>query len=182
MIQENICVVDCETGGTSTDYSLLQISLVKIDLMSGEMSEPCSIDICPKNILCNPEAMGVNGIDIRTWDGVTYDKADSIIRTWMRDNFGDGPITFCAWNVPFDLKFVQKYLPRTFKRFHYKSLDALSYGWELYVNGEIAKPVLALALNHFRIENDAPHTAEGDTVATAKFVYAYLKSVRVKPE
>jgi hypothetical protein len=119
--------LDIESSGTdATTDALLSIGCVRLSDM-----QPFYAEIRHEKLFVTPEAMRVNGVDItKVDDGArsTPPEVDDQLSTWLRESsYYDGkryrgiPM---GLNVgTFDMRFVQKWLPITFRQFGYRSLD-----------------------------------------------------------
>ena len=119
----------------SKKYALIQIGLATMDV--GERPEPVvfkpetlhtyTSDIGYDTWNSQPQAMEVNKFTPeRIRAGPRADKVDEAACAWLDANVGPGKRNLHAvgWNVgAFDLPFVTEYLPKTFNRFSYRSVD-----------------------------------------------------------
>ena len=182
MLNIKIVVCDTETGGLTSNCSLLSASFVIVDTTELAIVDELHMNLGPNdgNFTVNPKALAINNIDLTLHDYVSYEGASTQLFNFLDKHFdmknGEQPY-FCAHNTSFDRSFVDEYLIG--HRFHWRMIDTQSFVWELYLNNRIAQPYLSYGLSHFGIINEAPHTCEGDALATAEFLINYLKEKQV---
>lgn len=167
-----VVVCDTETGGLNPRYSLLTAAFILVDLNEGKIIDSIDFQFEPEEFILNADAMEVNKLDVRDWNGCTYQDGDSQLKTWLRKHFVSEKAIFCAHNAMFDMSFVQAYLPRSAKQFSFRLLDTTSFGLLFTKQGLIASPSLNCMLEYFNIKQDESkrHTALHDAELTADLI------------
>ena len=120
----NIVGLDIETTGLDPDkHQILSIGACTI----GENGDPKDIfyrKIEHNDYLISPQAMRVNGIDIRLWFGKDMVTTISNFSEWLISQYGSTePIHALGYNVgSFDVQFLKRQY-RDLYPFHYRSID-----------------------------------------------------------
>lgn len=168
-------VVDTETGGLDPDrHSLLQVGAVWLEV-GGKLGEQFNVNITRSDYVVTSEALAVNKIDLSKHQGMDVWQAyEAFVK------FLDLPdcrckkqekIILAGNNVHFDAAFLKCWLDPWFSEmpFSHRYLDLTSLVYQKYITGEWTETMsLAGVLAFYGLNNDAPHTALGDAVATAK--------------
>lgn len=99
----DLCWVDVETGGLDPRNSaLLEIGCIR-ETWEGKIKEELSLRIAPyPGLELHPQALAINHIDLRTWDGLPEDRA---LLTFSHISEG----AWCAgYHVVFDILFLME--------------------------------------------------------------------------
>jgi DNA polymerase III epsilon subunit-like protein len=172
--------VDCETGGLDAQNSaLLQLAFVVWE--DGIVSDPWALDIQPSYLEVSDAALAVNQIDLATHTQHALcrrDARDQIIRYLVAERETHGRPMLAGHNVGFDRRFLEKLLydypvaegERVHELVHHRTVDTMAIVPFLVHAGiiDLEGGSLEQVLAHFKIENEAPHTAFGDAHATAR--------------
>lgn len=174
-------VLDTETGGLNPETDAL-LSVGLVDWRDGDVLRQEEILIDAESLVCSPQALAVNGIDLDLHHGYSVTRAEAAER--IRD--------FCApmgrpWiaghNVQFDIGFVRRLfapdvLRKTFSHRVMDTMQVLGYlGHAGLIPVELAK--LDQAMAHFGITmpEGKRHTALADALATAELYSRLLKVI-----
>ena len=184
----DIISLDLETSGVDIHEStILSIACVRLSDHKSFYA-----DIRHKSLGVTPEAMRVNGIDIKTVDDAArrpISKVDLEFREWLRsDPFYQEGKTYTlipmGMNVgTFDMKFVRMYLPKSAALFGYRSIDlnALAFAEAVRRNVEFklvkeAAKVLGTTVAHENVPELGPHHALWDAYSNIG-VFSYLTHI-----
>lgn len=186
-----LLVIDTETGGLDPSrYSILSLGAVVWE--GGALGETFEVFVAEPDPAVEPEAMGVNGIDL-AWlkeHGAAPREAVGLFQLFVERNFGGegrgGKIQLAGHNVSFDVGFLKRLYRLAGSGydevFSHRLLDTASVINFLIVAGRLppGRTGLGPALKHFGIEVEAGrrHTALGDALATARLLNKTVELVR----
>lgn len=143
---------DLETSGTDPAvHGILQVALVMKDNGNYFMRRVK----LPEDVTFTYEAQRVNGIDTATAynGGDDIRKVDEELLDFIEKNVPGGLISPVGFNVAgFDMQFVKRWLPRSYERFSYHTVD---------LNAPIVVLAKALDLNENELKTRAKGYAEG---------------------
>jgi len=182
--------IDTETGGLTTDYSLLTVAAAVTDKEFNVLNTLCFGLRPATHYVTHPEAMHVNNIDLseHARTALYTDTARAQFRAFLTAGAAAAPrrrLIPAGHNVAFDLNFVWAQLMP-------ESDWKQTCGYPVYDTAIIARflasagliPATAFSLmamrNLFKIETGSAHNAENDVLATievAKHFNAILKGL-----
>jgi oligoribonuclease (3'-5' exoribonuclease) len=177
-----LAFIDTETGGLTTDTSLLDVAVVITDDKLMEIDH-FSMKVRPVDSMyrVHPRALEVNGINLVAHERLAkqYNVAAEALIAFLEQHNNKGKLFVPAgWNVQFDEKFVRAYLLRgelwdTY--FTYRHLDGQSALKFLQVQGKMPDHLgsLASCAKHFGLSEQA-HTALADCYCTIEVVRKLL--------
>jgi DNA polymerase III epsilon subunit-like protein len=152
-----VIALDTETGGLDPRvHSLLEVGVVEV-LPGLRAGRQFTVSVVEPQMVVTPEAMRVNGIDLRGWRGLLPEHAAAAIVAQLRSWWGrpEAPfqaigvaaepervaVTVVGWNVDFDVDFLRR-LP----------VDAVLAPWRI----DHRKVDVASIFNGPRIAGDDP--------------------------
>ena len=158
----DVISLDLETSGSEVDrHTILSVGCVRLSDMTSFYSE-----VRHESFEVSPEASRIHRIDLTTRDDKKLPKmaqVDENLRTWLKGSkfFKEGKrfsLIPMGMNVAaFDMKFVQKYLPKSAALFGRRSMDlnavlfvdALMHGHKFETTKKAAKTLgHSFALHH----------------------------------
>jgi DNA polymerase III epsilon subunit-like protein len=182
----NLLFIDSETGGLSTEkHSVLTVAMIA--MRDGVIIGEKEWDIRQPPLSCDPQALAINGVDIRK-PGLTHkefqDSYWESLNEWFFKEGYDPEIRprIAGHNVGFDLRFLRKALEDRSYGFVYDwTIDTMQLAKSMAKNGIISPENFKLTTlcNAFKLElakNETYHSALGDVRQTVK-LYEKLKSV-----
>jgi DNA polymerase III alpha subunit (gram-positive type) len=171
--------MDCETGGLTTDYSLLTLAAVVADkdfnpLRGGNSADTLSLEIRHSKYVVSPEALTINKIDLvhHSARGLELEQAQHKFKAFLsaaRDMCGDRLIPV-GHNLSFDLNFVwAQLMPNdTWRRYcHYHTMDTMVAA-RFYKSAGVIEGGCSLVelCALFEVDASGAHNAMADTKAT----------------
>ncbi len=167
---KKILFIDTETGGLDPKkHSLLSIGLVCWD--NGKITKSKEIFIKENNYIVTPDALEINKINVSNLNeiGITKEEADFQIKHFISCNFGRKEIIIGGHNTHFDMNFLKENNLDNFK-YNYRYIDTASILNFFYFLGLTKKNLsnLKIACEAFKINNENPHSALSDAIATAE--------------
>lgn len=174
---------DCETGGLSTDCSLLTYYGVCLDNNFNLHSE---IDLAIKapggKYTTEAQAMGVNKINLVTHDQKSFEFQEATRRFWnFLNQIPDNKPHLCGQNVEFDNQFMEKNFPGSRQRFSKYSVDTASLAIVLTHMGKLPKnetPSLEFLARWYKIDAKQAHSAKDDTWTTVAVFKSMLEDLK----
>jgi DNA polymerase III epsilon subunit-like protein len=179
-----VVVIDTETGGVDPyAHSLLSVALVSLN-----GARQLDFFVREPQIQSVPEAMAVNGIDLREVEskGLSPAEACDALEGFLREERARGggraPL-LAGHNIAFDIAFLKR-LYRLAGRsaegvFSHRSLDTHTLMWTLAAMGALPAEACGSdgAFAHYRVEPPPAlrHTALGDAVATRALLLEALE-------
>lgn len=181
-------VFDTETGGLSTDCSLLTAYFVVLNEKL-EVQETLSLVLRPENgaYIVDASALDVNKINLIEHDkvAVPYTRGAQLLLDLLARYTLDGnKLTPIGWNIiSFDLPFIHAYLvdKKTWERYcSYHIVDLCSSAKFLQIAGVLPKGRLRLkdVADFFGLDTSMLHTAKQDTVLTIEVGRKLVELVR----
>ena len=159
-----LVVVDCETNGLFGDVRIL--SLAMVELRNGIAADSKLWLVNPGNVPMDPGAIAVNGLTADLLeDAAPFDALVDEVTEWLVAPEGD-TLTLIGHKVSFDAhKLASEYrrLGLTLPSLQLLDTSQLAEAARLHPERKSLESLLT-ALN---LTNSAPHTALGDTLATA---------------
>lgn len=177
--------LDCETGGVTTDKSLLTVCFIVYDERFNRL-DTLNLAIKPDDgeYRVTAEALKINHIDLATHDqtAITQSKAGGALREFLKKHSEDGKVKLIpvGHNVYFDLVFIWDNLlgKLEFQKYtSYRILDTGVVGQFLKTCGFIPDSVsgsLQSFVKHYGGQVIDAHTAEGDTLMTVDVLVAMI--------
>jgi DNA polymerase III epsilon subunit-like protein len=172
-----VLVVDTETGGLDPKkHSLLSIGAVWLE-EGGTLGKRFRVNITYPEYIVTSEALTINKIDLTQHSGIREYKAFEEFVKFLDlptcDCGNKEKIVLAGNNVHFDASFLRAWLSPWFGPelpfFSHRYLDLTTLIYQKYFSGEWKETLnLQGVLDHYGLTNEAPHTALGDAVATAK--------------
>ncbi len=168
---------DMETGGITTDYSLLTAYFAVLDEGFNIITE-LELAMKPRDgrYFISAGALRVNNINLVEHDKVAITYEDAATKLYNLLNFVCGPtktkLVPIGHNVFFDEEFVYSYLitKKNWQQFvSYRRLDTQVIAQYKKMKGELPEAVsgsLESLAKHYDVVNPAPHTGKGDTLTT----------------
>jgi DNA polymerase III alpha subunit (gram-positive type) len=168
---------DCESGGVTTDMSLLTVYFQVLDDKFNVLDE-LALAVKPNDgkYLVNAEAMQVNKINLIDHDrvAITYSKAGQELRNFLLKNslLRKSKLIPIGKNVDFDISFVTTHLlgKNTWNEFvSYRVLEVTTIALVEQMKGTLPPGSISLSalVEHFNIKVDGKlHEADYDTKAT----------------
>lgn len=169
-------VLDTETGGLTTDYSLLSVAGIILD-DNLDVKEDFHFLVAPlhkDDYSCTEEALQVNGIDL----GWHYDNA----YTYQSGQFQIGCVLAqyatqyipIGWNVDFDISFIRAYLPVVARSLHYRKLDVNSVARFMNIKYGTNMGSLVNWAEYFKLDASKAHDALVDCYLTLGVLKGFL--------
>lgn len=182
---------DTETGGLTTDYSLLTVSAIIADrdfnIVTIHGLDPgLYLRLRYPQYNTQPRAMEINGIKLAEHDEHGFSVAESreMLLAFVHEArrvTGDNKLIPAGHNVPFDVQFVQHYLiPQTewHKHFAPPSLDTCAIARFFKSCGLIQGSCkLGELCRSFGIDIGTAHNAEADSLASLRLAKAFRNSM-----
>ena len=153
--------VDTETGGITTDYSLLTLGVAftnhHYEVLSQRLFNFKLLDV-----KVTPYALRLNKIDVSQVDQNTdtYHDAGEYIDALVKEFEMSGPVILAGWNVQFDAKFLSEYVGN---KLPYRMLDVQSVYRFLFPKQNAS---LQKAAEYLGISIVPDHNAMTDTLVT----------------
>jgi DNA polymerase III epsilon subunit-like protein len=179
---------DCESGGTTRDFSLLSAYFVVLDDDLQSTYGELDMLIKPNNgqYVVAGEALGVNGINLVEHDkvAITEGKASTLLYEFLQKMSPDGPkLIPLGHNVAFDCEFIKEKLTKNFNQFvSYRCADTASFIQCLKISGHIPydqSGSLGEVAKYLGVVPNGPlHTAKTDTWVTIDVMRALVKLIK----
>lgn len=186
------CFMDVETGGLSTDESLLTLSMLITDENLEPLYNQLNLFIKPNDGVyrVKAQALGVNNIDLKEHDKIAINEGEASWQIFKylnryhedRKDKKRQLLIPVGWNVQFDVGFVRKLLesqivdlpdnPIWSSHFSYHTLDVQVIGHYLKMIG-VLPSTLGGKQNDYGRYFEMPeqdHTAAGDTRMTLEIL------------
>lgn len=187
----DVVSLDLETSGLDFEkHTILSIGCVRLSDMQNLYTE-----VRHKNLIVDPAAMKVNGIDITKVDDakrIPINFLDSMLRGWLKsDKFYKEGKTYTlipmGLNVgSFDMKFVHKYLPKSAALFGYRSIDLNTLVFEEAIRRDVdfkyvkeAAKTLGMTYAHEHVPDLGPHNALWDAYSNIG-MFNYLTNMKAE--
>jgi DNA polymerase III epsilon subunit-like protein len=177
--------MDIETGGVTSDKSLLTAYFVVIDEDLKTVYGELDLKIKPSDGVYNvtAEALEVNKIDLIQHDkeAVTEDKAATMLYEFLDKHAPSGTIklTPLGHNVAFDINFIKERLTKNFNKFvSYRVLDTSSVCQFLKLTGKVSRDLegsLEKLAAYFGISLNTLHNAKDDTWLVVEILKRMVK-------
>jgi DNA polymerase III epsilon subunit-like protein len=190
--------IDAETGGLDTDHNLLTLSAIVTDKdfhivpVSVPWQAPDDVPGClylqikSDQYIVSPGALSVNKIDLvqHTENGISLAEAQQRFKYFVTAGLaatGKNRLIPAGHNVPFDVKFVWKFLmPENVWGgvCTHPSLDTAVIARFLNAAGRISGGCSLVTLRgRFGIETGSAHNAEVDNLATIELAKQFISMV-----
>lgn len=181
--------IDAETGGLTTDTSLLSISFILTDSNFKILEDIYSL-LYPldKKFVVTSQALEINKIDLKDVikDGIEYSKfmQENLIPILRRYGPGVVPV---GYNLNLDLNFIYRYLlsKEDFEKYcTHRSLDIASYIRFQNLVGEIkVYGGLENVTKYYKIANTGSfHNARNDNLLTLELTKLLVEKAKNKKE
>jgi DNA polymerase III alpha subunit (gram-positive type) len=185
---EKIIAFDCETGGITTDMSMLTAYFAilnnKLDLID-ELDLACKPND-DKPYVVTAEGLEINGINLvqHNKSSITYGAAGKKIRELTMKHSDNGKVKLIplGHNVHFDIGFITEHLlsSKNWNQFvSYRVLDTQVVARHLQIKGSMPDDIsisLGNLINHLNIQVPGrQHEAKYDTLATIEIYKRLLK-------
>ena len=161
---EKILSVDIETSSSEMDGTLLSIGLIKVS--TGERFY--RLAKFRNGLFVKPESMRVNGITLDQLDDKnlpTLQQMDKEIAEWLdKDGEGDKWVPMGRGIGYFDMKFIERDLPRTFGRLTRRVFDLTGFTFGLsQITGKPFEEIRSAALDYATkmMQEDPLHLYQG---------------------
>lgn len=170
-----LLVLDTETGGLTSDYSLLTFHGMLVDQNYNVVSE-LSLKVKPSDGIYKvcAGALNVNKINLVEHDkgAIPYAEAGMQIKNWIWSHAAGSTIVPCGQNVQGDISIIKKHLlPDWDKYVSHRFIDTLPISMFLKFNNKIPSNTrcsLSSLVKHYGIDisEDSLHDARMDCYAT----------------
>jgi DNA polymerase III alpha subunit (gram-positive type) len=190
---ERYIAFDCETGGLTSDCSLLTAYFVILEADLTTIVGELDLKIKPdagKPYVVSGEALGINGINLTEHDKTALPQtaAATAFYNFLNEHNRDGRMKFIpvGHNVVFDEEFLKGRLLSAAnwnKYISYRRMDTGVVAQYLKLTGHLPKDIsgslgsLATALG---VNLTNAHNAKADTIATVKVLRKMIKMMEKK--
>jgi exonuclease I len=181
--------IDTETGGLTTDYSLLTVAAAITDADFNVISKTC-FGLKPPIYIVSPDAMRVNKINLADHAGVSMslEKASEEFRHFLASGMeaaGQKKLIPAGHNVRFDLDFIwAQLMPEDEWRKYctYPALDTAAVARFFSITNTIPGFCNLVALRQlFQIQTGDAHNAMNDVLATIELAKKFVSISRGEP-
>jgi DNA polymerase III alpha subunit (gram-positive type) len=178
---------DVESGGTTTDFSLLSAYFVVLDDDLTSIYGELDLLVKPNNghYVVTGEALGVNGINLVEHDkvAITEGKAATALYEFLKKHSVGPKLIPLGHNVAFDCEFMKEKLTKNWNEFvSYRCVDTASFVQCLKLSGhlpyELSGSLKEVAKHLGVVPNGAFHTAKTDTWVTIDVLKGLLKLIK----
>jgi DNA polymerase III epsilon subunit-like protein len=190
--------IDAETGGLDTEHNLLTLSAIVTDKDFHVVPVPVPwseqddvpgclyLQIKSDQYVVSPGALSVNKIDLvrHTENGIDLEEAQQRFKYFLKAGLaatGKSRLVPAGHNVPFDLKFVWKFLmpENAWRDFcTHPALDTAVVARFFNAAGRISGGCSLVTLRErFGIETGSAHNAEVDNLATIELAKRFVAMV-----
>ena len=189
---ERYIAFDCETGGLSTNCSLLTAYFVILEADLTTVVGELDLKIKPnvgEQYVVSAEALGINKINLVEHEktAITLNQAKTEFYNFLTKNNMDDKIKYIpvGHNVSFDIGFLKEKLLTAGnwnKLVSYRQMDTGVVGQFLKMTGNMHKDVsgsLGSMCEYFGVPLTDAHNARADTIATVK-VLRKMKKIMEK--
>jgi len=177
-----LCFIDTETGGLTTDMSLLSIALV-VTNDTLVIQNTFTLDIKPDDGVyrVHPRALEVNRINLAEHAGraATYTQATAYIREFLHPYRALAMrMTPVGWNLMFDFRFVRAHLPGVpwDDVLSYRGLDVQAVSRFMQLRGKLPLALGSLDshIRHYGIADAQEHSALSDCMMTIDVLKRFI--------